>query len=191
MHRLLRVATTFLVSVMMASSLPGSLARKCRSILLKRESSTFLGSTSTNLIWLGCFLYSRLTRMALRPTDLPWPVAPAISRWGILARSVTKVSLLMVLPSTMGSSAPLFWNLSLATTARMPTTCGLLLGTSMPMVPLPGMGAMIRMPRAARLSAMSSSRFLILLMRTPAWGMISYRVTVGPMVALMRSMPML
>ena len=47
------------------------------------------------------------------------------------------------------------------------------LGTSIPMVPLPGIGAMIRMPRAARLKAISSSRFLILEIRTPSAGWIS------------------
>ena len=36
------------------------------------------------------------------------------------------------------------------------------------MVPLPGIGAMIRIPRAAKLNAISSSRFLILEIRTPA-----------------------
>jgi hypothetical protein len=41
------------------------------------------------------------------------------------------------------------------------------------MVPLPGMGAMILIPRAERLSAMSSSRFLILDIRTPGAGTIS------------------
>lgn len=55
----------------------------------------------------------------------------------------------------------------------MGTICGFLFGTSMPMVPLPGMGAMIRMPRAARLSAMSSSRLRILEMRMPSAGVIS------------------
>ena len=49
-----------------------------------------------------------------------------------------------------------------------------LFGTSMPIVPLPGIGAMIRIPRADKLSAMSSSRFLILEMRTPGDGTISY-----------------
>ena len=39
---------------------------------------------------------------------------------------------------------------------------------------------MMRMPNAAKLKAMSSSRFLILLMRTPGAGTISYNVTVGP-----------
>ena len=91
----------------------------------------------------------------------------------------------MVLPMAMGRAASLFWNLSLAMSERMLTTSGLEFGTSMPMVPRPGIGAMMRMPKAARLRAMSSSRFLILEMRTPGAGTSSYRVTVGPMDALM------
>jgi hypothetical protein len=51
------------------------------------------------------------------------------------------------------------------------------------MVPLPGIGAMILIPKAARLKAISSSRFLMREIRTPAAGMISYKVTVGPTVA--------
>ena len=53
------------------------------------------------------------------------------------------------------------------------TMLAFLLGTSIPMVPLPGIGAMMRIPRAARLNAMSSSRFLIFDMRIPAVGVIS------------------
>ncbi len=61
------------------------------------------------------------------------------------------------------------------------------LGTSIPIVPLPGIGAMIRIPSAERLNAISSSRFLIFEMRTPAAGIISYKVTVGPTVAFIFS----
>ena len=57
----------------------------------------------------------------------------------------------------------------------------------MPIVPLPGIGAIIRMPNAAKLKAISSSKFLILLIRTPAAGTISYKVTVGPTVAIIFS----
>ena len=57
-------------------------------------------------------------------------------------------------------------------------------GTSIPMVPAPGIGAMIRMPKADKLNAMSSSRFLIFEIFIPGAGTISYNVTVGPMVAL-------
>ncbi|MNI15694.1 hypothetical protein D3C81_1587370 [compost metagenome] len=73
----------------------------------------------------------------------------------------------------------------------MDTISGLEFGTSIPMVPLPGIGAIIRIPSAARLKAMSSSRFLIFDIRTPGFGIISYRVTVGPIVAFILSISML
>ena len=85
----------------------------------------------------------------------------------------------------------LFWNFSEAIMERMETTSGLEFGTSIPIVPLPGIGAIIRIPKAARLNAMSSSRFLIFEILTPATGTISYNVTVGPMVALILAMLML
>ena len=96
----------------------------------------------------------------------------------------------MVLPMAQGRAYFECWNFSELSTLRIETVSGLLFGTSMPMVPLPGIGAMIRMPKAAKLKAMSSSRFLIFEMRTPAAGTISYKVTVGPMVALILSMAM-
>ena len=68
----------------------------------------------------------------------------------------------------------------------MLTTDLRILGTSIPMVPFPGMGAIIRIPNAAKLNAMSSSKFLIRLIRTPGAGTISYKVTVGPTVAAIR-----
>ena len=109
----------------------------------------------------------------LSPTDFPCPVAPAISKCGIRARSAIKVSLAMVLPITMGSSMGRFMNFSVENIVLRCTVSRFLLGTSMPMVPLPGMGAMMRMPRAARLRAMSSSRLLILEILMPASGTIS------------------
>ena len=54
-----------------------------------------------------------------------------------------------------------------------------------------GIGAMIRIPSALKLSAISSSRFLIFDMRTPGAGTISYKVTVGPTVALILAMSIL
>ena len=53
------------------------------------------------------------------------------------------------------------------------TMRGFLLGTSIPIVPLPGIGAMIRMPNAASDRAISSSRLRILLIRTPGAGVTS------------------
>ena len=122
--------------------------------------------------------------MAFRPTDFPCPVAPAIKRWGILAKSTISVSLEIVLPKAIGNSIFEFWNLSEAISFFIETIWGLELGTSIPIVPFPGIGAMILIPKAAKLSAISSSKFLILLIRTPGAGMISYKVTVGPTVAL-------
>jgi hypothetical protein len=50
---------------------------------------------------------------------------------------------------------------------------------------------MIRMPSAESESAISSSKFLILEILIPASGTISYKVTVGPMVALIFAIPIL
>ena len=61
----------------------------------------------------------------------------------------------------------------------------------MPIVPLPGIGAIIRIPRADKLKAISSSRFLIFEIRIPASGTISYNVIVGPTVALIEAIPIL
>ena len=59
------------------------------------------------------------------------------------------------------------------------------------MVPLPGIGAMMRIPSAAKLKAISSSRFLIREIFIPAAGIISNNVTVGPVVALILEIPIL
>ena len=60
-----------------------------------------------------------------------------------------------------------------STSSRMRTVLRVLLGTSMPTAALPGMGASMRTPVAARFSARSSERFVILLIFTPAAGWIS------------------
>ena len=71
----------------------------------------------------------------------------------------------------------------------MDTMVAFLLGTSIPMVPFPGMGAMIRIPNADKDKAISSSKFLIFEIRIPASGTISYKVIVGPTVALISTIP--
>ena len=55
-----------------------------------------------------------------------------------------------------------------------------LLGTSIPIAALPGIGASILMSAAARLSLISSDKETILLTLTPCSGCNSYLVTVGP-----------
>ena len=67
----------------------------------------------------------------------------------------------------------------------MDTIFGFALGTSIPIVPFPGIGAIIRIPKADRLSAMSSSRLRIFETRMPSSSVISYSVMVGPTVAVM------
>ena len=79
----------------------------------------------------------------------------------------------MVFPKAIGSSISAFWKLTELMTDRIGTMAGCLLGTSIPTVPFPGIGAMIRIPKAAKESAMSSSKLLILEIRTPGAGAIS------------------
>ena len=56
----------------------------------------------------GDMRYSSDRIMVLRPTDLPEPVVPATSKWGILARSAITGSPPMVLPSATDSGARAF-----------------------------------------------------------------------------------
>ena len=55
----------------------------------------------------------------------------------------------------------------------MATISGLELGTSIPTVPFPGIGAIILIPKAAKLRAISSSKFLIFEILTPGAGITS------------------
>ena len=48
--------------------------------------------------------YNNDAKTAFSPTDFPCPVAPAINKWGIFAKSTTKVSLEIVLPKAIGNS---------------------------------------------------------------------------------------
>ena len=73
----------------------------------------------------------------------------------------------------------------------MLTISGFEFGTSIPIVPFPGIGAIILIPSALKLKAISSSRFFIFEILTPGAGTISYKVTVGPTVALIFAMSIL
>ena len=66
---------------------------------------------------------------------------------------------------------------------------GFLFGTSIPIVPFPGIGAIILIPKADNERAISSSNFFIFEIRIPASGKIAYRVTVGPIVGLIFAIP--
>ena len=71
--------------------------------------------------------------------------------------------------------------------SRIETIDFALLGISIPIAALPGMGASIRTLVAARRSAISSERPVILLILTPASGTSSYLVTEGPRQILVTS----
>ena len=65
------------------------------------------------------------------------------------------------------------WNFFELSTDSIDTILAFALGTSMPTVPFPGIGAIMRMPSAERLSAISSSSERILVIRTPGASVIS------------------
>ena len=121
-----------------------------------------------------------LMMIELMQTDLPLPVEPAISRWGILVRSATCTLPAMSLPSGIKIGLLLPRKACELRMLYMLTALACLLGTSMPTAALPGIGASMRTPAAARLRAMSSARPVIRLILTPAAGCSSYRVTEGP-----------
>ena len=118
-------------------------------------------------------MYSIEVKIAFIPTDLPCPVAPAISKCGIFVKSTIKVSLLIVLPSVIGSSMSDSMNFFEDNKDFIDTIDFFLFGTSIPIVPFPGIGAIILIPKAESDNAISSSRFLIFEIRIPASGIIS------------------
>ena len=97
---------------------------------------------------------------ALTMTLLPEPVAPAMSRCGILARSTA-----LATPATSRPSAKVSFdsdavNSTSSRTRRRGTALKSLFGTSMPTALLPAIGASIRSECAARAMARSSDRRL-------------------------------
>ncbi len=106
----------------------------------------------------------------LMHTDLPEPVAPAISMWGILAMSDTTVCPPMSLPTAKAILEGNSLNSLLSRRSRRATAMVSLLGTSMPMAAFPGIGASILMSVAARCILISSDRPTILETFTPCSG---------------------
>jgi hypothetical protein len=119
---------------------------------------------------------------ALRHTDFPDPVVPAMRAWGILARSATKGLPVRSRPRARGSSALLLANSGAWRISRRNTISGFGLGISTPTAPFPGIGATMRMLRAFMANARSASRLAILFTFTPGAGTTSNWVTTGPVV---------
>ena len=109
-------------------------------------------------------------------------VGPAISTCGILAIFAITADPATSFPSATLSFESLFLNASLSITSRSPTISFCLFGTSIPTACFPGIGASILIVSAAKLSAISSAKFAILLTLTPSAGFSSYLVIAGPTV---------
>ena len=120
--------------------------------------------------------------MVFTHTDLPEPVAPAISRCGIFARSAITGRPSRSLPSATGSAARAELYSGCSTISRNATISGFGFGTSIPTAPFPGIGATMRMLLARIASARSFDSDANCRTFTPAAGSTSNCVTVGPVV---------
>ena len=149
-------------------------------IRLYCESSTFLGSIRIIFTSSGRLVIRIERIIAFKQTDLPVPVRPAISRWGMSARSKTSGMPLTSLPRKSGIRHSLDCPSTPAITSPSRTMSRWSLGTSMPTVVLPGIGATIRTLGTARAIARSSARLMILETRRPASSSISNWVMTGP-----------
>ena len=111
--------------------------------------------------------------MELMQMDLPEPVAPAMSRWGIFVRSEMSGLPETSLPRAIGSSRFSSFQVALSRISRRPTGVDFWLGTSTPTAALPGMGARMRTDCARMPSAIFLSSPEIFSTRTPAAGTTS------------------
>ena len=131
-------------------------------------SSTRLGSIMTKRTSSGDACIRMQAMIELMQTLLPLPVAPAIKRWGILARSVTLGSPETLFPSASVKRDRMAARLNGAdsTTLRSVTSAAVRLGTSIPTNGLPGTGDSMRSDGAASASAKSFESAVIWLTRT-------------------------
>ena len=83
-------------------------------------------------------------------TDLPEPVAPAISKWGILAKSANREDPVTPRPTLKVRGFGDFWKSSFFSIEPRPIVVLLVFGTSIPTRERPGIGASIRIDFAAR-----------------------------------------
>ncbi len=113
-------------------------------------------------------------------TDLPAPVAPAMSRCGISSIVATKASPLTPRPSGIVRGDSDCLNSLDSSISLKYTVERFSLGISMPTSDFPGIGASMRRLCAASASARSSFRLSILLSFTPSDGSSVNCVTVGP-----------
>ena len=113
-------------------------------------------------------------------TDFPEPVAPAIRRCGIDARSSISGSPATSAPMKIGIASWFRSKSSDWISAFSLTSSRTGFGTSTPMVDFPGSGETIRTAGAFNATARSSARLWIRLTFTPAARSSSKSVTTGP-----------
>ena len=129
-------------------------------------SSTRFGSTINMRSVSGVFCSSSAAMMEFTHTDLPAPVAPAMSMCGMARKSAATACPETSCPRPRRRPPFSLLKASDSIMSRRETTDGSSLGTSMPTKPLPGIGAWMRMLRAESASARSSARLVILLTLT-------------------------
>ena len=103
-------------------------------------------------------------------TDLPDPVAPAISIWGILDKSPTTHLPAISFPRPNDNFLFELVNSFESNTSLRNTGICFLFGTSIPIADFPGIGASILIPLAASPKAISSVKLTIFETLTPGLG---------------------
>ena len=143
------------------------------------DNSNILGSIRINLHFSGVCLYNKDKIIVLIQTDLPDPVVPAISKWGIEVKSPTIGKPEILFPSAIGSLISFFKKLVLEIISLKKTFSLEELGSSIPIVLLPGIVAILADSELVFL-AISSDKLIILETFIPAAGSNSFKVTTGP-----------
>ena len=108
---------------------------------------------------------------------------PATIICGILAKSTTRASLLMVLPNAMGNTISVFENSFVSSMLRRDTVPGLEWGTSMKMTPSAGLYARVCFP--LRKSSIARATFLTKVALIFAHVIMTNLMTAGAMSILM------
>ncbi len=145
-------------------------------------SSTRFGSMRISFTSVGVALIRNEPMIALTQTLLPEPVAPAMSRCGIFDRSALEGCPATSWPRAKASFERLATSpwVRLASTSFRVTRSNAEFGISTPTYGSPGIGASIRMLRAASASARLSDRPSIRLSLMPGSTSSAYWVTTGP-----------
>ena len=151
-------------------------------MLPKFASSTRFGSIRTSLNSSGVLCSRKPAMIELMQTLLPLPVAPAMRRCGIFARSAATGSPETPLPSAIASFEREFALLKavLSITLRMATSEVVVFGTSMPTTGFPGTGASMRIVGAASARARSFAKLVMRFTRTRVRETTSERICGRP-----------